>query len=265
MKLSNPFSRRWLLPTLFVIAGVFVLVKLGLWQLDRLDQRRAFNAYVVSRWDQEPFDLSENSLPADLAELEYRRVQLEGDLDYENQVVLKNQNRNGAPGVNLVTPLLLDENRAILIARGWVPLSESTPDRWSQFEAPTDTPIVGMLQESQILPGAKPPDAPQTEWFRIDIDAIQRQLPYELLPVFVWQLPEPGRSYSALPYREVPFEITEGNHFSYAIQWFMFAAILGFGYFPYMSYFDARRQRVASMPDLGAPAQPMPDAVGHNG
>lgn len=239
----NPFSRRWWLPTLLVIAGVYVLIQLGYWQLDRLEQRREFNVYVASRWDQEPYNLTQNELPTDLSELEYRRVQLNGELDYDNQVVLKNQIENDAPGVNLITPLVLDDGRAVLVARGWVPLSESAPDRWSQFEEPAGTPVVGLIQESQTLAGSSTPDEPQTEWFRIDVEAIETQLPYELLPVFVWQLPEQGRSINTLPYRKVPFTITEGNHFSYALQWFMFAAILGFGYIPYIRYYENRNQR----------------------
>ncbi len=246
MKFPNPFSRRWWLPTLLVVAGVYVLVQLGLWQLDRLDQRREFNQFVASRWDQEPYDLAENALPADLSTLEYRRVQLNGELDYANQIVLKNQIRNDAPGVSLVTPLRLEDGRAVLVERGWVPLSDATPDQWAQYAEPDNALIVGMIQESQLLPGAQPPDEPQIEWFRIDVEAIQQQIPYELLPVFVTQLPEPGRSINTLPYREVPFNLSEGNHFSYALQWFMFAAILGFGYLQYMGYYDRRAKQIVS-------------------
>ncbi|HRW11426.1 MAG TPA: SURF1 family protein [Caldilineaceae bacterium] len=259
MKIPNPLGRRWWFPTLFVIAGVYVLIQLGFWQLDRLQQRRDYNQFVASRWDQEPFDLTDNPLPADLSNLEYRRVELTGDYDYANQIVLKNQFRAQEPGVNLVTPLLLADGRAILVARGWVPLSQSTPDAWPQFEADAGEPIVGMLQESQTLAGAKAPEAPQTEWFRVDIDAIQQQLPYELLPVFITQLPEPGRGFEDLPYREIPFEITEGNHFSYALQWFSFALILGVGYIQYMLYTERHRTAPAGQkPQQAAPDESLP-------
>ena len=261
MKYPNPFGRRWWLPTIAVIAGVIFLAWLGLWQLDRLEQRRAFNQFIASRWDQAPFDLTAGNLPGDINELEYRRVALNGEFDYTNQIVLKNQNLNGMPAVNLVTPMRLGDGRAILVARGLVPYSESTPEFWPKFVEPADTQIVGMLQESQTLAGAKLPEGAQIEWFRIDLEAIQRQLPYELLPVFVTQLPEPGRKYTALPYREVPFTIEEGNHFSYAIQWFMFAAILGIGYIQFMAYQERRNQRIAALAfdGLAEPAaQPTP-------
>lgn len=256
MIVTKLWSRRWWYVTIFVIAGVIVLARLGVWQLDRLEQRRALNQLIVNRWDQAPFALNQNALPTQLEELGYRRIQATGTFDYEHQVVLKNQNREAEPGVNLVTPLLLPDGRAILVARGWIPYGQSQPEQWSAFtEATGATTVVGMLQKSQILPGAQPPTEPQSEWFRIDVEAIQRQIPYPLLPVFLTQLPEPGRGYEDLPYREVPFEITEGNHFSYALQWFMFAVILGGGYLPYIAYQEKRRQRLAAEPQPAGPPQ----------
>ena len=50
-------GRRWWWVTLLAIAGVAVLIRLGFWQLDRLEQRRAYNHHVWSRWTQEPYDL----------------------------------------------------------------------------------------------------------------------------------------------------------------------------------------------------------------
>lgn len=259
MILTKLFNRQWWYVTLFVILGTIFLARLGFWQLDRLEQRRAYNQLVATRWDQAPFDLNQEALPADLEALGYRRIEVTGTFDYANQVALKNQNRDSAPGVGLVTPLRLSDGRTMLVSRGWVPLDQATPDQWAQFnEATGETTVVGMLQKSQLLPGANPPEVPQTEWFRVDIDAIQRQLPYELMPVFLAQLPEPGRGYADLPYREVPFELSEGNHFSYALQWFLFAVVLAGGYIPYVHYQEQRRQRLKTIGQTGSTDQEPP-------
>jgi surfeit locus 1 family protein len=263
MVVTKLFSRRWWYVTVFVILGVIFLARLGLWQLERLEERRAFNQLVASRWDQEPLNLNESALPTNLDDVGYRRIAATGTFDYSNQMALKNQNRESRPGVKLVTPLLLPDGQAILVVRGWIPYSESKPEQWSQFnEATDDAAVVGMLQKSQVLPGAALPEEAQTEWFRVDIEAIQRQMPYQLLPVFLLQLPEPGRGYDALPYRDVPFAVTEGNHFSYALQWFMFAAILGGGYLPYIAYQEKRRERTQQQKETAAasPADPSLDA-----
>lgn len=245
MIVTKLFSRRWWYVTIFVALGVIFLARLGFWQLDRLQQRRAQNTLMAQRWDQDPYNLNQLGLPAAIEELGYRRIEVTGHFDYENQVALKNQNRETEPGVSLVAPLVLPDGRAILVARGWIPYADAEPAQWTQYNEKTgEIALVGMIQKSQILPGAKPPETPQKAWFRIDVAAIQRQVPYELLPVFLLQLPAPGQRYDDLPYREIPFEITEGNHFSYAIQWFMFALILGGGYLPYIAYQEKRRLRV---------------------
>jgi surfeit locus 1 family protein len=242
-------SHRWWWTTLIVIAGVVVLFRLGFWQLDRLEQRRSFNIMVAERWNYTPFDLNENPLPSVLDDLEYRRIQVRGEFDYNNQILLTQQTRDSIPGVVLVTPYVYGDNQAVLVARGWIPSNQATPEQWSEFEEPAGEPVIGLIQETQLLPSGQPPsvpDAPQVEWFRINIDAIQPQMPYTLLPVFIYQLPEEGRPFSALPFRTEPIVLDEGSHFSYAIQWFMFALILGGGYFFFIQHMETREKRLAA-------------------
>jgi surfeit locus 1 family protein len=253
------FSRKWWLATLIVITGVYVLIQLGFWQLDRLEQRRAFNMRVAERWRLEPFDINANPIPDDLSELEFRRVSVTGSFDYENQILLSNQTRMQAPGSVIVTPYVLDDGRAILVARGWLPSGSDDPERWREFDEPTNTQVIGLLQESQLLPNGKvptPPATPQIKWFQINIDAIQPQMPYELLPVFILQLPEEGRTINDLPMREEPLVLDEGSHFSYAIQWFMFALIFGVGYFFFVRTQELREQRIAGRLQEGATQEP---------
>jgi surfeit locus 1 family protein len=80
------FSWKWILPTILVVLGMALLVYLGFWQLDRLEQKRTFNVMMAERWRTEPFDLNTESLPADLEELEYRRVLVQGEFDYDHKI-----------------------------------------------------------------------------------------------------------------------------------------------------------------------------------
>jgi surfeit locus 1 family protein len=151
--------------------------------------------------------------------------------------------------------LVLDGGRAILVARGWLPSGSDDPERWAEFNEPEGAPVVGLIQESQLLPNGKvptPPATPQREWFQINIDAIQPQMPYELLPVFILQLPEEGRTINDLPMREEPLVLDEGSHFSYAIQWFMFALILGVGYIFFVRTQELREQHITGTLQTGA-------------
>jgi surfeit locus 1 family protein len=256
--LPKLLNRKWWLSTLVIIIGVYFLIQLGFWQLDRLQQRRDFNARVAERWQQEPFDVNNNAIPDDLSTLEYRRVQVTGEFDYNNQILLSSQTRNQAPGSVIVTPLVLDDQRAILVARGWLPSGEDDPEQWSKYDEAVDAEIVGLIQESQLLPNGSaptPPTEPQQEWFQLNIDAIQPQMPYELLPVFILQLPEDGRTVNDLPLREEPLVLDEGSHFSYAMQWFMFAMILGVGYIFFVRSQELHEQHIAgTLQDDATPA-----------
>ena len=69
MILKKMFGRAWLFATLSVFAGTALCIRLGIWQLDRLEQRRAFNAQVESMRAAELLDLNQN-LPADISSME---------------------------------------------------------------------------------------------------------------------------------------------------------------------------------------------------
>lgn len=110
------FGRRWILTTLLVVVVIGVLIRLGTWQLDRLGQRRAFNARVVAQQKAEPLMLDAQSLDADLLSMEYRAVIVTGEWDFTQQVVLRNQVWANRLGVHLLTPLVISgTDKAVLV------------------------------------------------------------------------------------------------------------------------------------------------------
>lgn len=229
------FGRRWWWVTLVVLAGMALLARLGLWQLDRLEQRRAFNAQVALALAAPPLELAGELLPGDLSNLRNREAVVRGRYDYGQQMVLQVQNWQGQAGVHLITPLLIEgSDKAVLVDRGWIPIAEATPERWSQYEEPVPVAVHGFIALSQPLSrfasATRQPAEPQQEWFRVDIPAMQSQLPYELLPVYVVQMP-PAEGNQTLPFRAEPdVDLSEGSHLGYAIQWFTFSLLLGVMY-----------------------------------
>jgi surfeit locus 1 family protein len=151
-----------------------------------------------------------------------------------------------SPGLHLITPLVLEGGtQAVLIDRGWLPTDQSAPENWPGFDEPGPTSVTGFIQLSQPAPARSGnaarqiPATPQSEWYRVDIEAIQAQLPYELLPVYILQSPPEGGD-AALPYQAEPeFDLSNGSHLGYAIQWFIFALILGVIYLRYVSKKEA--------------------------
>ncbi len=229
------FSRRWWWKTVLVLAAMATMVALGNWQLDRLAQRRAYNAELQAKLAAAPIQLDGGSLPAPPAELEDRRAVVNGEFDYAHQIAIKNQSFQGQPGVHLVTPLRIEgSDRAVLVNRGWVPYREGTPDRWRQFDEAVEGELTGYLQRSRKLPDGSTTAilaAFQAEWYWLDVEAIATQMPYDLLPVAFQLAPEEGRAPAALPVRVAPeVDLSEGNHLSYALQWYAFALIAGIVY-----------------------------------
>jgi surfeit locus 1 family protein len=231
------FSRKWILTTLLVLVGTAVCVRLGIWQLDRLAQRRAFNAQYLEASVSSPIIL--DSTPQDdLTKMEYRMITVTGTYDPANQVVLRNQFHDSQPGYFLLTPLVLSDGTGILVERGWIPAEGNTkPSDWRQYDQPGEVTLSGIIRLGQAQPelgGVPDPQlaAGQTRldfWNLVNVERISRQIPYKLLPVFVQPEPDPTLIKPPYPYQP-EFEITEGPHMGYALQWFSFAAILFFGY-----------------------------------
>jgi surfeit locus 1 family protein len=230
-------SRKWILTTLLVFAGTALCVRLGIWQLDRLSQRRAFNAHYLSVRAQKPLDINQ-SLGQDLAGMEYRDAIARGRYDFELQVALRNQYNGDQYGYHLLTPLVVQDGVAILVDRGWVPAGAGdTPDNWRQFDQAPDAQVAGILRlgRARAELGGVPdptlaPGQPRLDtWNAVNIDRIQGQVPYRLLPVYLQPAPQAGDSTPPIPYQPV-IEISEGPHLGYAGQWFTFAALLFFGY-----------------------------------
>jgi len=236
--LLRMFSRRWILATVLVLAATAVMVRLGIWQLDRLAQRRVFNARVQAQMAQPVLDLTSTTLGADLTSMEYRAVTVRGTYDFDQQVALRNQVKDNEPGVSLLTPLKIQgTDTYILVERGWVPGIEANPVGWRTYDKPGMIEVSGIIRRSQSKPDfgqrADPIPAPGEEplrlWYFANVEAIGRQLPYKLLPAYVQQAPDPA--WTGLPYPSLPeLDLTEEPHQSYALQWFSFAAVLLFGY-----------------------------------
>ncbi len=231
------FGRRWWWKTLIVLLAMAAMTSLGFWQLDRLDQRRAYNQQRQAALAAPPIELSDAPLPP--GELRNRLATAQGRFDYDHQVAIRNQSYAGQPGYHLVTPLLIPgSDKAVLVNRGWIPADQVDPSTWRSLDEQENGPYFGILQPTRRRPdgtiSAKPQDT-VTGWYRLDIEAIGQTLPYPLLPVVLQLTPGNGRPLDAdrprhagyseiLPHRIEPdISFSEGNHLSYALQWFGFA------------------------------------------
>ena len=231
--MKKMFSRAWLLTTLLVFIGSAICIRLGIWQLDRLKQRRAFNAQVISMRAAEMLNLNQN-LPADISSMEWRAVTVSGEYDFENQLALRNQYNGDQYGYHLITPLRFGNGTAVLVDRGWIPADGNTaPTDWRKYDESGQVTVTGQIRLGQAKPafgGVADADTGHLDiWNNLNIVRISGQSPYPILPVYIQPNEIENDSVPPIPFQPV-VELTEGSHFGYALQWFAFATILFFGY-----------------------------------
>ncbi len=235
MLLLKMFQRRWILTTLLVFAGTALCIRLGIWQLDRLTQRRVFNHQVESRRAMSMLDLNQ-AQPEDIDTMEWRSVQVTGEYDFANQIALRNQYYLDQYGYHLLTPLRF-KGGSVLVDRGWIPADgNSTSADWRKYDEPGDLHIVGQIRLGQTKPAfggvadALPANGVKLDlWNNADIERISKQMPYLILEIYVQPKVNPDDTEPPIPYQP-ELELTEGPHAGYAGQWFVFASILFFGY-----------------------------------
>jgi surfeit locus 1 family protein len=232
------FSRQWFLTTLLVIAGAAVCARLGIWQLDRLKQRRAFNSHVYAVRAMPALDLSGMAGSEDLPDMEYRPATATGTYDFAHQVAIRNQYHNSEYGFHLLTPLVMKSGQVVLVDRGWIPAEgNATPADWRKYDVSGPITIHGIIRLEQTGPGfggvADPTLTPGqkglNQWIYVNIGRISQQLPYPILPVYVELNLDPSRTTPPIPYQE-ELDLSEGPHQGYAVQWFSFAILLLVGY-----------------------------------
>lgn len=236
----SPFRGRWLWTTIGVALLCALFLTLGVWQLERLGQKRAANALILARMQEPRLTLPAQALGPDPVRDALRRATARGTYDYGQEIVLRNRTYNEIPGVHVIVPLrIAGSDQAILVDRGWIPYEMAGPEQRAAFrDAAGEVTVQGILRQSEVrssrLSPADPPlgpDRPRLDaWHRVDIPRIQEQIPYRLLPLY---LEEDGAAETAdrrFP-RAVPeIALSEGNHLGYAVQWFAFAGILLGGY-----------------------------------
>jgi surfeit locus 1 family protein len=235
MLLLKMVQRKWLLATLLVLFGTALCIRLGIWQLDRLEGRRAFNMQVETMRALPALDLNREEIDS-IDEMEWRAVRVSGIYDFENQIAIRNQYHDNQYGYHLLTPLLFKET-AVFVDRGWIPAdSNSVPAEWRKYDGAGEVNVIGQIRLGAAKPAfggvadVMPASGARLEvWNNADIARVAEQMPYPVLPVYIQPNPDAGDTEPPIPFQP-EVELTEGPHFGYALQWFTFATILFLGY-----------------------------------
>lgn len=213
--------RRTVIFVLLAIAAATLFVRLGIWQLHRLGQRRARNALISARLTSAPIDV--RRLPADTTAARYRRVRVVGTPDYQHEVAWTARTHDGAPGVDLITPVrVAGSDTAVLVNRGWVYAPDAATVDFSKWQEP-ESVFTGYVEELAPGPNGGASQHPRLV-NRVSAATVERVFPYPVKPFYVVDVGDSAAAAGRPTRLEVP-PLDDGPHLSYAIQWFAFAIV----------------------------------------
>lgn len=201
-----------------IVALVFA--RLGFWQMSRLRERRAANLVALEARSAPRIRL-DGATPI-TPELDGREVWATGRYDHEHDVVLRGKAYGGSPGVEVVTPLVLEGGQtAVLVNRGFLPTPDAVTAQTDSVREFGSVRVNGTALAVPSGSGAPLERGGHTTWVRLDREALAARLPYPIAPVYIRQSPDPALP--RFPRRLEPLPIDDGPHLAYAIQWFSFA------------------------------------------
>ena len=220
--MARKFQFNWKVTTFFVVFLVTFL-RLGLWQLDREDEKRSLIAERETKLQQAPTSTSDIGLAGDLRGVPIR---LDGVFNEGITLLRDNVVLNGKVGFE-VHQLFEDvSGRLFLVNRGFVPMGRTRQDP-VVIPAPDKGrhSLTGIVYPSMAAPMALENIDAGADGYPVIVqqvrtDWLTERLGDEVYP-FVIRLNEeqPG----ALPRYWPDTVIPPEKHFGYAIQWFSMA------------------------------------------
>jgi cytochrome oxidase assembly protein ShyY1 len=234
------FTRRWLLFALAVVVLAYGTYWLGEWQFHRLADRKERNARTEQnlRLPAAPVDevlaVGRPVRPQD----EWRRVRASGTYLPQERIIVRYQTRDGASGVDVVTPLETKPGGPLLLVdRGWVATENAgttTPD----VPPPPagEVTVVGWVRADATGDATTVTDGSTRA---VSSSAIAATLDQPVYGGFVDAERESPAPAEPLLHAEAP-DLSNGPHFFYGLQWWFFGllAVFGFGYLAW----DERRK-----------------------
>lgn len=206
--------------SLLALAGLVLFVSLGRWQLDRAGEKRQ----LLESFERGGARLQE--LPTGLSPVErYQHLRARGRYDPARQFLLDNMTQDGRAGFRVLTPLLLEDGRVLLVDRGFVP---GSGDRSRLPEVTVQDSLREVTGRADTLPrpGIELESPPASGWPRIvsfpRIEQIGAALGKPVFPQVL--LLDAGQPDGYLR-QWAPATMAPDRHVGYAVQWFGFAMV----------------------------------------
>ena len=221
---KNLTKPRWIALTAFLLIMIYLFIRLSDWQFDRYNTRIQNNEITTTALNSEPINLTDLSQVSDLKD--WQKVSIKGEFINSDAKLLRRQYLESSLGFWVITPLKLDNDQVILVNRGWIPIAESST---SQQEIPSspqgDVTIIGYVQTLKDT-RREPEDLPLNQINYLNSTNFSSQ-PLSTNYLQLASMTPMDNQVAIIP---LP-ELSNGPHFSYAIQWILFALMLPIGWY----------------------------------
>ena len=223
-------NKHWRKPTwqsiIATIAGVFFLSSLGIWQLQRADEKNQIQQENESRKNKPPQEL--NFPITNPASLRFQRIRVQGRFISNKQFVLDNRYLDHQVGFNILTPFELhNSDKVVLVDRGWLPLKGSR-EKLPIIDVDEDLrTLVGVVYVPYGKAFSLGEIDNSTSWPRLiqylDFQELSIRLEHELLPLTLRMEKNQADAYKA---QWAIYASSSKSNLGYAFQWFAMALAL---------------------------------------
>lgn len=223
-------------PILMIIAIIIslLMVRLGVWQMDRAEQKQQILSQSLALAELPPVSLMNllDQVDLDSSALRFRQITATGQYLADKTILIDNQVFESQVGYALLTPFRLKNSGAeIIVDRGWLPVGASR-DQLPVFETPREElTLIGRLN----LPYAKPPlwndefaVAQGQVWQYLPVDEFRQQTKLDVLPLMLELAPQDATQNAVLS-PKINWQTIDdkwvAKHQAYALQWFCMAIV----------------------------------------
>ncbi len=214
---------------LFTAAFFPFLIALGLWQLEREQQKIVTEKVYETRNASEPIDVS--SIDWASSDLNWIAVRATGFFDNTRQLLLDNRILNSVVGYEVLAPFYTD-GRVLLVNRGWIAQGQSRqslPELALTEDRVTITGHIYVPDGELMILGSE--EAVTESWPKViqsvDIQTLSSVMD-EAFETHVVRLDE--NSTAVLQTNWTAINMRPEVHRAYAVQWFLMASVLMFLY-----------------------------------
>jgi len=215
--------------TALMLAGLALLIGLGVWQLKRLEWKQGLIAQIEARTKGPPITLEDAvALAGQGRDPSYYRVRVDGRFHHAKERYLYAVSE-GRVGWHVITPLETEDGDIVLVDRGFVPDELKDPSARALGQVENVVTVTGIARSPETQTLFTPDNEPKVNrWFWRDLGGMARSMfpagTIDVAPFFLeadksevpgfW--PEGGQTRLEIP----------NNHLQYAITWFLLGACL---------------------------------------